>query len=240
MNKNINYKKDIKLYNVLFPLWMILLFPICWLIVISGNFIIDSLVLIISINILKLPEKKQFYQHHILKIFAFGMLADIIGSIYMLTNLSIGFSKTGDEPYLTIPALTISTVLIFVFNYFFTFKDCNTNSVTSKQNKASQLKLSLIFAVITTVIMYIFGFLVLYAFGGGTNIFTAYKLYITIPALITATCLIFAFNYFLFKKQISNPAIQKIDQSLRLKLSLIFAIFTAPYTFLIPADWLYK
>jgi len=41
-------KKDIKLYNILFPLWMLLLFPQAWLIVLPGNFIIDSLVFLIS------------------------------------------------------------------------------------------------------------------------------------------------------------------------------------------------
>ncbi len=40
--------KDIKLYNVIFPFWMILLFPSVWFIVLPGNFIIDSLVLLIS------------------------------------------------------------------------------------------------------------------------------------------------------------------------------------------------
>ena len=78
-----NKKNDTKLYNVLFPFWMLLLFPQVWLIVLPGNFIIDSLVLIMSMLVLKISEKKQFYKRHILKIYGFGMLSDIIGSAYM-------------------------------------------------------------------------------------------------------------------------------------------------------------
>ena len=44
--------------SVLF-FWMILLFPQIWLIVLPGNFIIDSIVLIISMILLKIADKKQ-------------------------------------------------------------------------------------------------------------------------------------------------------------------------------------
>ena len=143
-----------KLYNVLFPFWMILAFPQMWLIVLPGNFIIDSLVLIASLYILKISEKKVWYKKNILKVFAFGMLADIIGSAYMFLMMAqFDVGNMGDELYLTLPALVLSAGLIFVFNYFITFR--NT------------------------------------------------------------------------------------DEKLRLTLSLIFAIVTAPYTFLVPSSWLY-
>lgn len=149
-----NKKNDIKLYNVLFPFWMLLLFPVTWLIVIPGNFLIDSLVLIISMKILKIADKKLWYKRYILKIFVFGMLSDIIGSAYMLLMITVfEVGRMGDEPYLTIPGLIISAVMIFVYNYFVTFKT--------------------------------------------------------------------------------------IDKPLRLKLALIFALVTAPYTFLVPSSWLY-
>ena len=53
-------KKDVTLYNVIFPFWMLLLIPQVWLIVLPGNFLIDSLVLIISMFALKMDNKKQF------------------------------------------------------------------------------------------------------------------------------------------------------------------------------------
>lgn len=120
---------------------MLLLFPQLWLIVLPGNFFVDSLVLIISMFSLKISCKKQYYKQNILKIYAFGMLSDIIGSAFMLV-LMIFFEvgRMGDELYLTLPALIISATLIFTFNYFITFK---------KTEKALKLKLSIIFAVFT-------------------------------------------------------------------------------------------
>lgn len=146
-------KNVIKFYNVLFPFWMLMLFPVTWLIVIPGNFLIDSLVLLVSLAVLKIADKKQWYKRYILKIFAFGMLSDIIGAAYMMLMVVLEIGRMGDEPYLTIPGLLISAVMIFVFNYFVTFR--------------------------------------------------------------------------------------KIEKSLRIKLALIFAVVTAPYTFLVPSSWLY-
>ncbi len=132
---------EIKLYNVLFPFWMILLFPPVWLIVLPGNFMIDSLVLFICMLIFKIKDRQQWYKQYILKIYAFGMLSDVIGSAYMLFMM-IGFDigRMGDEPYLTIPALVISAVSIFVFHYFVTFRNLD---------KQLKFKLSLVFAVVT-------------------------------------------------------------------------------------------
>lgn len=146
--------RGVRLYNVLFPFWMLLWFPQVWFIVLPGNFLVDSLVLILSMYALKMVDKKQWYRRHILKIYGFGMLSDLIGSGYMLLlMLLFEVGVMGDELYLTLPALLISAGMIFVFNYFITF--------------------------------------------------------------------------------------QKAEPTLRRKLSLIFALATAPYTFLIPSSWLY-
>ena len=134
-------KREIKLYNVLFPFWMLLLFWQIWLIVLPGNFIIDSLVLIIAAALFRIEDKKVFYKKNIFKIFCFGMLSDIIGSSYMLVLMLIfEVGRMGDEPYLTVPALIISAIFIFLFNYFITFKKCD---------KILRIKLSLTFAVVT-------------------------------------------------------------------------------------------
>ena len=133
--------KETKFYNVIFPVWFLLIFPQVWLVVLPGNFIIDSIVLIISMFALKIAEKKEFYKKHILGIFLFGMLSDIIAAVFLL--FMVGYfelGRLGDEWYLTVPALLIAAGLIFVLNYFFTF---------GKSDKALRLKLSLIFAIVT-------------------------------------------------------------------------------------------
>ena len=132
--------KNIKLYNVIFPFWMLMLFPQTWLIVLPGNFIIDSIVLILTLTFLKAQDKKLLYKRYILKAFLFGMLADIIGGAYMFLLVVLEVARMGDEPYLTIPALILTALLIFVFDYFFTFK---------KADKKTRFILSLTFAVVT-------------------------------------------------------------------------------------------
>lgn len=134
-------KKQIKLYNVLFPVWMLMLFPQMWLIVLPGNFLIDSLILIFSMYILKIAEKRVFYKQNILKIFLFGLLADAIGAVYMFIMVycfEVGIM--GDEWYLTVPGILISAICIFLLNYFVTFR---------KTEKTMRLRLAVIFAVVT-------------------------------------------------------------------------------------------
>ena len=134
-------KKDAKLYNLIFPFWMLLIFPVAWLIILPSNFIIDSAVLIISMYVLKMADKKQFYKKHILKIFSFGMLSDVIGAAYMfLMKFVFEIGMMGDEPYLTIPAVLISAAFIFVFNYFISFKSVD---------KPLRLRLALTFTIVT-------------------------------------------------------------------------------------------
>ena len=54
---------------------------------------------------------------------------------------------------------------------------------------------------------------------------------ITVPALLIAAALIFVLNYFV--------TFRKLEGATRRKLALILATVTAPYTFLVPASWLY-
>ena len=133
-------KRTIRLYNILFPVWMLLLVPTLWLVILPGNFIIDSLLLIISLKALKIDGIKALYKKTILKVFIFGILSDLLGSLFMLLMLFLELSETGEELYFTIPAIIISAALIFVFDYFFSFK---------KYEKTARLKLSLIFATLT-------------------------------------------------------------------------------------------
>ena len=134
-------RKDIRLNNVLFPFWMLILFPPMWLLILPGNFIIDSLVLLVCMKVLKIEQRFNFYKSTILKIFCIGMFSDIIGSAYMFMMM-VGFEigNMGDELYLTLPALFISAILIFVLNYFISFRKCE---------KLIRLKMSLTFAIAT-------------------------------------------------------------------------------------------
>lgn len=135
-----NNKKDVKLYNVLFPFWFLMLIPSTWIIVLPGNFLIDSLVLIISMCCMHVENKKYFYKKHIWKIFAFGLLADLIGSGLLFLSLVLEWSTMGDELHITFPAMLISAACIYLFNYFITFK---------KDDKRIRFKMALTFAIAT-------------------------------------------------------------------------------------------
>lgn len=132
---------EVRLYNVLFPFWMLLLFPQMWLIVLPGNFLIDSAVLLISLHVLKAADKKLWYKRHILPVFGFGLLADGIGAACMLVMMILfEVGHMGDELYLTLPALAMASVMIFILNYFITFR---------KADKPLRTKLALTFAIAT-------------------------------------------------------------------------------------------
>lgn len=134
-------KNDIKLYNVLFPFWMLLLVPSLWLIVLPGNFVIDSLVLLAAMAIFRVTERKRWYKQYIVLIFCFGILSDMIGSAYMLLmTVVFQLGRMGDEWYLTVPAILIAAVAIFLLNYFVTFR---------REEKAIRLKMALTFAIVT-------------------------------------------------------------------------------------------
>ena len=137
----IGNKNNIKLFGITWPSWMLLFFPDLWLYDILCPFIINSAVILFRLWIFKVPNKKQWYKKHIVKLYAFGLVAYIIGIAYMLL-LHWGFRlfRYGTEPLLTVPAVIISAAMIFVFDYFVTLK---------KEDKKLRFKLSLIFAVAT-------------------------------------------------------------------------------------------
>ncbi len=133
-------KGEIRFYNLLLPIWLLMAMPIAWLIVVPGNFIIDSAVLLMALAVLKLPERKICYKKYILKVYLFGFLADFAGAALMFLLLWNGVGNLGDEWYLTLPGLLFSAALIFVLNYFITFRDCE---------KGNRWKLALILTVAT-------------------------------------------------------------------------------------------
>ena len=87
-------KKDVRLYNMIMPLWLVIAFPVMWLPTLAGNFLIDSIVLLILLKIKKEEDKKQIWKGCIVGVWIFGMLSDIIGGA-ALVAISIFLEKTG-------------------------------------------------------------------------------------------------------------------------------------------------
>ena len=82
--------RDVRLYNVLFPIWLLLLLPTLWLAVLPANFIIDSAVLIITLVVLAKKRGEDGYRpwrdwlRSIWLVWIFGFAADIIAAGFMV------------------------------------------------------------------------------------------------------------------------------------------------------------
>lgn len=82
-------KNDTRLYNVIFPIWMLFLFPQVWLIALPGNLIIDCAVLLITLSVLKHQDKKGVLKKLWWKFWLLGFLADFVGVAVLLPTIFI-------------------------------------------------------------------------------------------------------------------------------------------------------
>lgn len=136
--------KKITLFNIFFPIWMILFFPPIIFATLGINFIVDSFVILLTVYRLKIDASKDIYKSSILKVWGFGFLADIISALLLLgTNIIVDklrldtFSVLNTmtqgifrNPFSHILSLlymlliiTISGLLIYLFNKKFVFND---------------------------------------------------------------------------------------------------------------------
>lgn len=158
--------KNLKLYNVFFPVWLLILIPFTWVIVIPANFIVDSLVIFISLKFLKIEEAFQKYKKVIFKVFIFGFLSDFIGSAFLLLVTYLGtiggessafikwFEKNivsymMSNPIANIYAFTIVALAVLLGGiciYFFNLKISFKNLDIDEKDKR---KMALIMAIFT-------------------------------------------------------------------------------------------
>lgn len=153
--------KGIKLYNVIFPIWLLLFFPPVILVTIVGNFIIDSLVICICYFAFKLSDNlalKTFYTGSIYKVWVFGFMSDLIGAAILFTTGILGdslgipyeiYSAINFDPFsnpvavaIIVLAMAVSALLIFLLNYKVTFKKLIAD-------RHMRLKLALAIAIVT-------------------------------------------------------------------------------------------
>jgi hypothetical protein len=152
MNRKSNH---IKLYNMLFPIWLLWLFPQTWLIVLPANFIIDSLVVLVTLRLNKSNEIKSIYKKVIFKVWGFGFLADFIGTVLMFIPNLIDFEYSSDigrwwydnlsnavsyNPFHSVYALLwvtlsvlITSILIYLFNYKISFRKLAIEDTAKKR-----------------------------------------------------------------------------------------------------------
>ena len=143
-------KKDTKLYNMIFPPYMLVaLGAVPWLsaLVIFGNLVIDSIVLLIITLILFKRMDWKFFLKRVFVVWIIGFLGDIAGIIYLLVGSHIGYlwrdtdnkalqqvidgmnNVTNHPGELNIYSyillwlgIIVAAAGIFFFNYYFVFR----------------------------------------------------------------------------------------------------------------------
>lgn len=124
-------KKEIRLYNVLFPMWMFFLIPTAaWLLILPGNFLVDTLVLVLWMCHRKMEGKKQLWKKAILPVWLLGFLSDFIGAGLTLGMLFLLEAVAPNAALhlfpattlMALPGVALAGVLIYVLNRRFVFR----------------------------------------------------------------------------------------------------------------------
>ena len=150
-------KRQLRLYNVLFPIWMLFLWPGVWLILLPGNFLIDSLVLLLAMTALGYAGRKAVWKSAILKVWGVSFAADLIGAgitlgLMMLLDRLVPQWNTFLFPggqLLVLPGIVIAGVLIYLLNRRFSFR---RTALTAEQIHRLSLALAVFTAPYTMLI----------------------------------------------------------------------------------------
>lgn len=131
-------KRETRLYNVIFPIWLFWLLPtVLWLVILPANFMIDSLILILAMKKQKISGCTRIWKQSILKIWMIGFFSDLIGA-----GLIYGFMLLTDTLYpswntlyfpgttlISIPGVILAGLLIYWLNQRFSFTKCDWDKV---------------------------------------------------------------------------------------------------------------
>ena len=127
------HKNNIKLYNVMFPIWFFFFFPVMWLVILPVNFLVDSLVLWLSAKRQQVDDRKTLWKKNILPVLGIGFLADLIGAgLVFLIYLVVAESPLVDtwmNPVffpgtciISLPGVALAGWMIYILNKKLTFR----------------------------------------------------------------------------------------------------------------------
>ncbi len=163
-------KKQYKLYNLVFPIWLLVWIPTwLWAFIIPFNYLIDRLVFTICSKKQNPELTQKFFRKHTWKLFLLGFAADFVGAIFLILPEIISILIYGIESDVqpkfvtavefnafsnifallyTIVAIALAGFLIFIFDRAVIFK---TKEFTKEQAK----KIAFFMAVFTAPYFYL-------------------------------------------------------------------------------------
>ena len=101
-----------KLYNILFPIWLLIWFPLFWIVLIPANYAIDYFVLYCSLK--GNAEKKTLCRKNTWKICLVGFFADCLGSGFLFLIMLLTGSDTPNWVQQIGPALNMNPFETFM------------------------------------------------------------------------------------------------------------------------------
>lgn len=122
-------KHEIRLYNMIFPIWMLWMFLPAWLVILPANLLFDGLVLLLSLTALRRAGRRARMRSLLLPFWVCGFLADFAGVAWMeLGSFVAGLSGGGWTLYApfahpaafawTLSAVAVSGVCIYGLDRF--------------------------------------------------------------------------------------------------------------------------
>ena len=66
--------------SIAFPMWSLIIFPHFWVFLLPLYFVIDSLLLALSMSVAKMPRRGEIYKKSIIQFWMIGFLCDAIAS----------------------------------------------------------------------------------------------------------------------------------------------------------------
>lgn len=140
--------KKTRLYNVIFPVWMLFLFPQVWLVALPGNLLIDCVVVLLTLMSLKHTQKWAVLRKVWWRVWPLGFAADFVGALFL--RHSVPLLSSLPEPWyswldpimynpfkswlafaLTLTAVALSGVCIYFFDKW-AMRSCKHLSVRER------------------------------------------------------------------------------------------------------------
>lgn len=121
--------------------YLFIYIPLIIIFMMPGNFLLDTLMLYINAKDFKL-NPKDFINKNIKNVFAFGLISNFISGIYIYIYTAIYDCYQNDWKVI-LPAYCISLIMIFFFNYRWTFKRNSSKRINFETSASLALATSL-------------------------------------------------------------------------------------------------